>query len=220
MFNFNGAYLNGKLEGDKEIYMQQPPRYETGSGEWVLKLLKALYGLKQAGRRWYDVLLCALKELGFTVSTADPLVFYAHLDEELLILAMHVNDCTMTGSCAKLILEYKAKLNSCYPLTDLGPVHWLLGIKVTCDISAGTISLSQSTYINPIISCFALTDAKPYNTPMIPSESYSKDNSPSSQQDAACMHKVLYHKAVGSLICFHCHLPRHNFCSVNPLTVP
>ena len=107
--------------------------------------------------------------------------------KELLILAVHVNDCTMTGSCVKLILEYKAKLNSHYPLTDLGPLH--------C-----TISLSQSTYINSIISCFMLTDAKPYNTPMIPSVSYSKDDSPSLQQDAACMCKVPYHEAVGSLI--------------------
>ena len=57
-FDFNSMYLNGELEGDEEIYMHQPPGYETGSVEWVMKLLKALYGLKQAGRRWYDVLLC------------------------------------------------------------------------------------------------------------------------------------------------------------------
>ena len=81
-----------------------------------------------------------LKGLGFIVSAADLGMFYAHLGTELLILAVHVNDCTMTGSFMKLILEYKAKLNSCYPLTDLGPVHWLLGIKVTHNISMGTIS--------------------------------------------------------------------------------
>ena len=142
VFDFNGVYLNGKLEGDEEIYMQQPLGYETGSEEWVMKLLKALYGLKQVGRRWYDILLHALKELGFTVSAADPGMFYTHLGKELLILAMLVDNCAMTGSCTKLILEYKAKLNSCYPLTDLGPVHWLLSIKVTHNISVGTISLS------------------------------------------------------------------------------
>ena len=200
MFDFNGTYPNGELEGDKEIYKQQPLGYETGSPEKVMKLLKALYSLKQAGRRWYDILLHALKELGFTVSTADLGVFYACLGKELLILAMHVNDCAMTGSCMKLILEYKAKLNSHYPLTDLGPVHWLLSIKVTCDISVGTISLSQSTYIDSIISHFVLTDAKPYSTPMIPSASYSKDDSPSLQQDVAHMCKVPYHEAVGSLM--------------------
>ena len=141
-----------------------------------------------------------LKELGFTVSAADPGVFYAHLGTELLILAIHVDNCAMTGSCAKLILEYKAKLNSHYPLTDLGPVHWLLSIKVTHDISVGTISLSQSTNIDSIITCFTLTDAKLHNMPMIPSAFYFKDDSPSLQQDAACMCKVPYCKAVGSLI--------------------
>jgi len=28
-FNFNSAYLNGILNDNKEIYMQEPPRYET-----------------------------------------------------------------------------------------------------------------------------------------------------------------------------------------------
>jgi len=32
-FNFNGVYLNGKLEQDKEIYMQPPPGYKiVGEG--------------------------------------------------------------------------------------------------------------------------------------------------------------------------------------------
>jgi len=46
-FNFNGAYLNGELEDSEEIYMHQPPGYETESG--VKRLHKSLYGLKQAG---------------------------------------------------------------------------------------------------------------------------------------------------------------------------
>jgi len=29
-FDFNSAYLNGELEADEEIYMQELPRYETG----------------------------------------------------------------------------------------------------------------------------------------------------------------------------------------------
>jgi hypothetical protein len=106
----------------------------------------------------------------------------------------------MTRSCAKLIMEYKAKLNARYALTDLGPVSWLLGIKVTQDLSTRMISLSQTSYINSIISRFTLTDAKLYDTPMTPSTSYSKDNSPALQQDAAKMWKVPYREAIGSLM--------------------
>jgi reverse transcriptase-like protein len=46
-FDFNGAYLNGKLDDDEELYMHEPPRYE-GQGKQVKRLHKLLYGLKQA----------------------------------------------------------------------------------------------------------------------------------------------------------------------------
>ena len=48
-FDFNAAYLNGKLEDSEEIYMEQPPGYEEGGRAFVKCLKKALYRLKQAG---------------------------------------------------------------------------------------------------------------------------------------------------------------------------
>ena len=83
----------------------------------------------------------ALSNLGFSVSQADPGVFTAHANDDLLILAVHVDDCVFTGSSRELIAEYKHKINTCYALTDLGPVHWLLGLKVTRDRAAHTISV-------------------------------------------------------------------------------
>ena len=47
-FDFNGAYLNGELDEDEEIYMQAPPRYEDQGEHSVKRLKKSLYGLKQA----------------------------------------------------------------------------------------------------------------------------------------------------------------------------
>jgi len=132
-FDFNSAYLNGVLGDDEEIYMEEPPGYETG-GYKVKWLRKAIYGLKQAGQKWYDALSIALLKLGFWVTAADPSVFTAQVGTDLLILAVHVDDCILTGSSMSLIDEYKGKLNDEYVLTDLGPVHWLLGIKVTCDL--------------------------------------------------------------------------------------
>jgi len=49
-FDFNGAYLNGKLDEHEEIYMQFPPGYDTPKENMVKQLHKSLYGLKQAGR--------------------------------------------------------------------------------------------------------------------------------------------------------------------------
>jgi hypothetical protein len=141
-FDFNSAYLNGELDTDKEIYMQEPSGYKTEIRDKIKRLLKALYGLKQPSRKWYDVLYGALMDLGFHVAKADPGVFIAQIGDSVLLLAVHIDNCMMIGSLAKLIVVYKRKLHKQYTLTDLGPVNWLLGIQIMCNQEVQTISLS------------------------------------------------------------------------------
>jgi hypothetical protein len=59
-----------------------------------------------------------LTELESRVSNADP----ARIGHDILILAVHVDNCAMTGSSRELIIKYK--LNEQYALTNLGPIHW------------------------------------------------------------------------------------------------
>ena len=91
-----------------------------------------------------------------------------------------------------------------YSLTDLGPAHWLLRIKITRDLEAHTISLLQSSYIDLILTQFNFTDLKSFSTPMDPSIRFSKDQCLQTPEEAAEMHKVPYHEAIGSL----------NYCAV------
>ena len=199
-FDFNGAYLNGELNVNKDIFMQPPPGYES-QGEFVKHLHKSLYGLKQAGHKWYDTLCRTLADLGFSVNNADLGMFYAHINNHILILAIHVDDCLMTGSSISLIADYKKRLNAKYSLTDLGEIYWLLGIKITpCDCEARTILLTQTTYIETILDRFSLSDAKPYTTPIVPGAIYSKSDVPTNATEVAYMAKVPYCKAVGSLM--------------------
>ena len=141
-----------------------------------------------------------LADLGFHPSAADPGVFLAHIKDHVLILVVHVDDCTLTGSSGKLVAAYKVKLDKKFPLTDLGAIHFLLGIQVTRDRAEHTLSLCQSSFIDTILARFSLTDAKPYGTPMVPSASYSKHDAPSSPADIARMRKVPYREAIGSLM--------------------
>jgi Reverse transcriptase (RNA-dependent DNA polymerase) len=48
-FNFNSAYLNGKLDPDEEIYMEFSPGYKPQGKNMILLLRKTLYSLKQVG---------------------------------------------------------------------------------------------------------------------------------------------------------------------------
>ena len=142
----------------------------------------------------------ALNDIGFCVSDADPGVFSAHHEGHTTILAIHVDDCLITGSSPELIVDYKHKLNERFPLTDLGPVHWLLGIKITRDREAQTISLSQTSYIDAILSHFSISNTKPVATPITPSTVLSKTDSPSDDTEMARMKKTPYRKAIGSLM--------------------
>ena len=131
--------------------MYPPPGHDSDSTT-VKHLCKLLYSLKQAGQKWYDTLLCTPPNLGFSVGQADLGVFITHVDEHLLVLLVHINNCIFTRSSSKLIMQYKEKINDCHALTDLGPIHWLLGIKITHDRAACTISLSQVSYMDTILT--------------------------------------------------------------------
>jgi hypothetical protein len=200
-FDFNSVYLNGKLNTDKVIYMQAPPSSSTiTEGTSVKQLKKSLYGLKQARRCWYNTLSRILADLGFRTSQADPGVFHARVEDHVLVLAIHVDDCIFTGDSAKIIAEYKEKLNQIYALTDLGPVHWSLGIKISCDQNKRTISLSQKQYIDSLLTRFALDNTKAYATPIVPGATYSRGDSPASKTEEASMKTVPYREAIGSLM--------------------
>ena len=93
-----------------------------------------------------------LNKLGFFTSHADPGVFIAQKNGENYILAIHVDNCTFTGPSRALLDEYKRKINEKYSITELGPLHWLLGIKVERDRERQIICLSQMSYINSIVT--------------------------------------------------------------------
>ena len=46
-----------------------------------------------------------LADLGFKKCEADPAIFNIHNGKDILILATHIDDCTMTGS---LMIVFKA----------------------------------------------------------------------------------------------------------------
>jgi hypothetical protein len=205
MFDFNSAFLNGELDPDEEVFMEQPQGYEESDRKrYVCKLFKSLYGLKQAGRKWYDALSTALKEIGFSRSETDPAVFYLQKGVDTVILACHVDDCTITGNSQSLLQSYKEKIKAKYSLTDLGAANWLLGIKITRDLNNQTLSLSQSAYIDSMLTRFNFSDSKPFAIPMDPSIRLSKDQCPQTPEEVADMSKVPYREAIGSL----------NYCAV------
>jgi len=202
VFNFHSAFLNGKLDPGEDIYMELPPGYKIDGNykRLVAKLLVALYGSKQGALKWYLELCRTLRTLKLTRAESDWGVFYLHTGHDILLLASHVNDCMVTGSSPSLIKAFKDEIKARYKISDLGPINWLLRMKVTRDRDARTIALSQTTYVDAILTKYNFSDLKPLSIPMDPNIQLSCNQAPSSPTEAARMKHIPYRAAVGSLM--------------------
>jgi len=55
------------------------------------------------------------------------------MHREIIIVVITVDDLMLTSICRHLLDTCKDKLQSEFDITDLGPMHWLLGMEVKRD---------------------------------------------------------------------------------------
>ena len=203
--NIKGAYLNGELTADEVLYMKQPPGYAMkGPDGKVLTacLHKSIYGLKQAGCQWYQKLVEIMTKLKFMRSEVDSAVFYRRdeLLKMLIIILVHVDDCSIVGHLKSVIQKFKLEIQKYVQITDLGDLHWILGIEVHQIREDKRIMLSQRSYIKLILQHYGFDDTKPISTPMDTNIRLTSAQSPTTTEEFARMCNIPYHEVVGSLM--------------------
>ena len=201
--DIKGAYLYGTLDPDEVIYMRQPAGFVSRDHpDWVCQLIKTLYGLKQSGRCWYQKLVeIVVGNLRFTRCDVDQAVFFKRTpDGDLIIIVIHIDDCMIVATSIAMIHEFKSDMKKHVEVTDLGELHWLLGIEIVRNRDARTISMSQRSYINSIIHCFGLEDLKPLSLPMDPNSRLSVMQSPSTGAQYVAMQNIPYREAMGAMM--------------------
>jgi hypothetical protein len=188
--DFKSAFLHGDLK--EEIYMEQPPGYVQNDSSLVCRLKKSLYGLKQAPRAWYakmDIFLIATR---FSRFHFDPNVYTKKVGTHLIILVLYVDDLILTGSDSKLLNHVKISLKKKFEMTDLGFLHYFLGLQVF-QTNEG-IFLSHSKYACDLLHRFHMDNCKPTPSPsQYGVKLYATFTSP--KFDA-----TLYRQLVGSLL--------------------
>ncbi|KAM5569751.1 hypothetical protein ABKV19_016986 [Rosa sericea] len=122
------AFLNGVL--NEEVYVEQPQGFVIENEEQkVYKLKKALYGLKQAPRAWYGEIDSHFIKDGFQRSENEPTLYIKTKgNTEILIVSIYVDDLVFTGSCEEMVLNFKNEMMKKYEMSDLGLLHYFLGI--------------------------------------------------------------------------------------------
>eukprot|EP00253_Pinus_taeda_P023024 PITA_23024 len=155
------AFLHGDLH--EEIYMEHPIGFIQTDSSLVCRLKKSLYGLKQAPRAWYAKMDSCLLESGFSRCHSDNTVYTKKVGNSLIILVLYVDDLILTGSDPNLINHVKSSLKKKFEMTELGHLHYFLGLQVLQ--SKEGISLSQSKYACDILRHFHMEDCKPAPSP-------------------------------------------------------
>jgi hypothetical protein len=154
-------------------------------------LKKFLYGLKQAPRDWYGRIDSFLTSLGFTKSKFDHNLYFKVMNDEPIILLLYVDDLFLTRE-ENLITDCKKKLVVEFEMKDLGPMHYLLGLKVWQ--SPEKIFLNQGKYAVEILKIFDMLECKSMKTPMETNLKLMVDTS------SELVDVTLYRKIIRSLI--------------------
>lgn len=118
----------------------------------------------------------------------------------LMVVLVHVDDCTIVGSSDLLIEIFKVEIAKNVDITDLGKLHWILGIEVRQIREERKILLSQKSYIDSILRKYGFDNLKSVSTPMDPNIRLTTAQSPLTMEEFAQLRNVLYHEAVGSLM--------------------
>ncbi|KAB2626075.1 hypothetical protein D8674_017735 [Pyrus ussuriensis x Pyrus communis] len=160
--DINNVFLHGDLKED--VYMQQPPEFvDPNSPNSVYKLKKSLYRLKQAPRAWFDKLFQALHSLGFQQSSSNASLFVLN-GPHLVIVLVYVDDILVTGPNSQLCQQFITQFSSQFPIKDLDPLHYFLGLEV--HRSSQGIFVHQSKYLLDLLKKTNMEGAKPCCTPL------------------------------------------------------
>eukprot|EP00253_Pinus_taeda_P028518 PITA_28518 len=149
------AFLHGDLH--EEIYMEKPIGFIQTDSSLLYRLKKSLYGLKQAPRASYAKMDSFLLESGFSRCHSHNTVYTKKEGKSLIILVLYVDDLILTGSDPNLINHVKSSLKKKFEMTNLGHLHYFLGLQVLQ--SKEGIFLSQSNVeASPLLVGFTNSD--------------------------------------------------------------
>ena len=130
--DIKNAYLNVELT--EKVYMAQPPGFVKARHKGkVCRLYKALYSLKQGSRCWYLCICEAFSKFGYTCCQVEQCVFYKGKKCGVIILVIVVDDLTSASNCSSLLLGCKLDLQSKFKISNMGEIHWLLGVEIKRD---------------------------------------------------------------------------------------
>ncbi|KAL5566506.1 hypothetical protein UlMin_029670 [Ulmus minor] len=128
------------------------------------------------------------------------LYYKGHKVEEMVIILIYVDDMLLVGSSKKKIERLKFQLSSEFEMKDLGHAQKILGMCIIQERGRNRLKVSQTSYIEKMVSKFSMEDSKPIKILLAGHFKFSSDQCPSSDEEKKDIEKVPYSSAVGSVM--------------------
>jgi hypothetical protein len=109
-----------------------------------------------------------LVDNGWQLCISDPCIYIFRAGHVFAMIALYVDDIPAAGNDVAWLTSFKAQLGAMFTIKDLADLSQLLGMHITRNRSARTISLDQSKYLRDILAKYGMTDYKPSSLPMDP----------------------------------------------------
>jgi len=191
-FDVKSAFLHGEL--CENVYVEQPKGYiKRGKEQMVYKLHKALYGLKQAPRAWFHRIEAYFLKEGFQKCESEQTLFTKQgKGGKIVIVSVYVDDLIFTGDDYDMLAEFKSSMLKEFDMSDLGNMHFFLGIEVVQREDG--IFICQRKYALEILTKFGMLESNEVSSPIIPGVKISKD------KDGTPVDETYFKQLVGSLM--------------------
>ncbi|KAL6322426.1 hypothetical protein AAG906_008081 [Vitis piasezkii] len=175
------AFLHGELE--EEVYTDQPPGYVKQGYE------NQVYNTKSLVQQIDAYII----EEGFIKCPYEHTLYTKYgVDKKILIVCLYVDDLIYTSNNKTMLVDFKKSMMKEFDMTDMGLMHYFLGIEVV-QSSAG-VFISQKKYALEILDKFMLKDCNSVITPSEVGLKLSKSGA------GKRVDSTLYKQIVGSLM--------------------
>jgi hypothetical protein len=151
----------------EDVYIRQPLGFSDGTSK-VCHLKRCLYGLNQSPREFNMPFRAWLVDNGWQQYVSNPSTYIFRAGHVFVMIAVCADAIHAAYNEASRLTSSKAQLGARLKIKDLGDLSQLLGMHITRDRSARTISLDQPKYLRDILAKYGMTHSKPSSLPMGP----------------------------------------------------
>uniref|UniRef100_A0AAV1VDZ4 Polyprotein n=1 Tax=Peronospora matthiolae TaxID=2874970 RepID=A0AAV1VDZ4_9STRA len=174
--------------------------FTTYAQNYVCQLNKAIYGLKQAASAWNKTIHRVFLGYGFKSCGADQCVYVKRSKSNFIYVCLYVDDMIIAAKTSDEIDDVQNALKSVFKMKELGPAKFILGMEIDHNMTAGTLMIKQTRYIDDVAKRFGQENAKSVDNQCATGLKLSKSQSPATDEERRKMQSRPYRSLIGCLL--------------------